>query len=83
MTRDRKSVVAKTTTSALKLKEADDFGTAVQAAIRAGEGSSQVHVFLLFDVTPLSVRLETALRVTTYACRSTRLGTTVDTIIPC
>ena len=58
MTRYRKSVVEKMTTSALKLKEADVLGATVQAAIRAGEGSSQVHDFLLLDVIPLSVRLE-------------------------
>ena len=58
MTRYRKSVVEKMTTSALKLKEADILGATVQAAIRAGEGSSQVHDFLLLDVIPLSVRLE-------------------------
>ena len=27
----------------LKLREADDFGASAQAAIRAGEGSAQVH----------------------------------------
>ena len=36
----------------LKLREADDFGAAVQGAIRAGEVSSQVHDFLLLGVTP-------------------------------
>ena len=46
------------TTRILKLKDDDDFGAAVQAAICAGEGSSQIHDFLLLDVT-LSMRLET------------------------
>ena len=40
------------TTGVLKLKDADDFGPAVQAAIYAGEGSSQILDFLLLDVTP-------------------------------
>ena len=35
------------------------FGAAVQAAIHAGEGSSQVHDIWLLDVTFLSMRLET------------------------
>ena len=36
------------------------YGAAVQCAIRADEGSSQVQDLLLLDVTPLSMGLETA-----------------------
>ena len=36
------------------------YGAAVQGAICAGEGSSQVHDLLLLDVTPLSMCLEKA-----------------------
>ena len=43
----------------------DACGAAAQAAIVTGEGSSQVPGFLLLDVTPLSMCLETSLRVAT------------------
>ncbi len=36
------------------------YGSAVQGAIRTGEGSSQVQNLLLLDVTPLSMGLEAA-----------------------
>ena len=41
------------------------YGAAAQAAIVTGEGSPHVLGFLLLDVTPLSMCLETSLRVAT------------------
>ena len=41
------------------------YGAAVQAAILTGEGCSQVQDFLLLNVTPLSMGLETASGVVT------------------
>ena len=56
-------------TSLWRPGKAVDLGTAVQAVTFTGEGSSQVQDWLLLDVTPVSVCLETVVGILTGCVR--------------